>query len=260
MDYNMFRRFLTRTVLVLAIAAPVASAEAQQSSAAVSPAAIKALTDMACVSPQPESLSGGVDDHDGRGAGRRAAHSVHWPRSTSSSRCPTSFWPPPLAIGTSAASSTTARPSRCLLSAPATTPRCLAPPTLRELDDAPEREVRHRAAARRSLPLRFSRTGKAPTSRRPRTSVRARSAASPASTMPSGRTMSTGRSGFRRANTRSRASSLSRRRPKPRDRSTRRRIHGIWRRRINEESFTFVPPAGARKIVLAAVGEPQGGK
>ncbi len=28
----------------------------------------------------------------------------------------------------------------------------------------------------------------------------------------------------------------------------------------NEQSFTFVPPAGARKIVLATVGEPQGGK
>ena len=29
---------------------------------------------------------------------------------------------------------------------------------------------------------------------------------------------------------------------------------------FNEASFTFVPPAGARKIVLSAVGEPQGGK
>jgi hypothetical protein len=47
MDYNICRRFLTRTALVFAFAALVASAEAQQGSAAVNPAAIKALTDMA---------------------------------------------------------------------------------------------------------------------------------------------------------------------------------------------------------------------
>jgi hypothetical protein len=47
MDPKKCRRYLTRTVLVLAIASLVASAEAQQSSAAVNPAAIKALNDMA---------------------------------------------------------------------------------------------------------------------------------------------------------------------------------------------------------------------
>jgi len=47
MDPKKCRRYLTRTVLVLAIASLGASAEAQQSSAAVNPAAIKALNDMA---------------------------------------------------------------------------------------------------------------------------------------------------------------------------------------------------------------------
>jgi hypothetical protein len=47
MDPKKCRRYLTRTVLVLAIASLVVSAEAQQSSAAVNPAAIKALNDMA---------------------------------------------------------------------------------------------------------------------------------------------------------------------------------------------------------------------
>jgi hypothetical protein len=47
MDQNICRRFLTRPALVLAFAALVASAEAQQSSAAVNPDAIKALNDMA---------------------------------------------------------------------------------------------------------------------------------------------------------------------------------------------------------------------
>ena len=47
MDPNLCRRFLTRTALVFAIAALAASAEAQQSSATVNPAAIKALNDMA---------------------------------------------------------------------------------------------------------------------------------------------------------------------------------------------------------------------
>jgi hypothetical protein len=46
MDHNLCRRFLTRTVLVLAIAALAASAEAQRGSA-VNPSAIKALNDMA---------------------------------------------------------------------------------------------------------------------------------------------------------------------------------------------------------------------
>jgi len=47
MDHSMCRRFLARTALVLAFAALVASAEAQQRTAAINPAAIKALNDMA---------------------------------------------------------------------------------------------------------------------------------------------------------------------------------------------------------------------
>jgi hypothetical protein len=47
MNHNICRRCLTRSVLVLAFAALVAPAEAQQSSAAVNPAAMKALNDMA---------------------------------------------------------------------------------------------------------------------------------------------------------------------------------------------------------------------
>ena len=47
MNHNICRRYLTRSVLVLAFAALVAPAEAQQSSAAVNPAAMKALNDMA---------------------------------------------------------------------------------------------------------------------------------------------------------------------------------------------------------------------
>ena len=47
MDHNLCRRYLTHTLLALAIPALAASAEPQQSSAAINPAAIKALNDMA---------------------------------------------------------------------------------------------------------------------------------------------------------------------------------------------------------------------
>ena len=258
MDYNMFRRFLTRTVLVLAIAAPVASAEAQQSSVAVSPAAIKALTDMAAYlrnlkAFQVESATT-TDEVQDDGQLIQYTAKINFVVQM-----------PNKLLATAAGD----RNERTFIydgktftmfaqraGYYATVP---APPTLRELDDALSEKYDI------ELPLADLFRFGSPDWKG--TDIKAATDIGPSEV--SGITCE--HYAFRQDDVDWQVWIQKGEYPLPRKlviTTTTEAAHPqhtatyTWNLApsFNQESFTFVPPAGARKIVLAAAGEPQGGK
>ena len=258
MDTNLCRRFLTRTMLVLAIAGLAASAEAQQSSADVNPAAIKALNDMASYlrnlkvfQVESATTTDEVQD-DGQLIQYTAKINfvVQTPNkllaTSSSDRNERTF------IYDGKTFTMFAQRAGYYATVP-------APPTLRELDDALSEKYDI------ELPLadlfRFGSPYWKGADIKAATDVGLSEVGG----------VTCEHYAFRQDDVDWQVWIQKGEYPLPRKlvitttAEAARPQHAAmytWNLApsFNEESFTFVPPAGARKIVLAAVGEPQGGK
>jgi len=258
MDHTHCRRYLTRTVLVLAIAALAASAEAQQNSAAVNPAAIKALNDMAsylrnlkAFQVESATTTDEVQD-DGQLIQYTAKINfvVQMPNkllaTASGDRNERSF------IYDGQTFTMFAQRAGYYATVP-------APPTLRELDDA--------LSEKYDIELPLADLFRFGSPNWKGADIKAATDVGPSEV--SGITCE--HYAFRQDDVDWQVWIQKGEYPLPRKlvitttTEAARPQHTatyIWNLApsFNEASFTFVPPAGARKIVLAAVGEPQGGK
>jgi hypothetical protein len=258
MNHNICRRYLTRSVLVLAFAALVASAEAQPSSAAVNPAAMKALNDMASYlrSLKAFQVDSATTTDEVQGDGQLIQYTakinfvVQTPNkllaTSSSDRNERTF------IYDGKTFTMFAQRAGYYATVP-------APPTLRELDDALSEKYDI------ELPLADLFRFGSPDWK----GADIKAAADIGPSEVSGTTCE--HYAFRQDDVdwqvwiqkgdyplpRKLVITTTTEAGRPQHTAT-----YTWNLApsFNEASFTFVPPAGARKIVLAAVGEPQGGK
>jgi hypothetical protein len=258
MDHNIRRRILARTLLVLAIAALAASAEAQQNSAAINPAAIKALNDMASYLRNLKAfqVESAITTDEVQDDGQLIQYAakinfvVQMPNkllaTASSDRNERSF------IYDGKTFTMFARRAGYYATVP-------APPTLRELDDA--------LSERYDIELPLADLFRFGSPNWKGADIKAATDVGPSEV--SGITCE--HYAFRQDDVDWQVWIQKGEHPLPRKlvitttTDAARPQHTAtytWNLApsFNEQSFTFVPPAGARKIVLATVGEPQGDK